>query len=179
MSQLCSVEDLDDFEKNDCYYPKGGIGAVGILKADHGITNFADGTQLQTAIDAGNLKIIKNIKAELPAPSPIEGENPLACGSETIVDGFEYTATWTDFNVNVVNDESYRKLNISQFSGLILWLCQEDQLRVVEKGVSFVGSLVIPKSNKEKQSYPVIAKWSQAVADEFPVLYEAPAGIFE
>ncbi len=179
MSQLCSVEDLDPFEKNDCYYPKGGIGAVGILKANHGITNFANGTQLQTAIDAGNLVIIKALKADLPEPSPVEGENPLACGSETIVDGFDYTVEWTDFNVNVINDESYRKLNLSQFTGLILWLCQEDQLRVAERGVSFNSRLVIPRSNKEKQSYLVTAKWSQSVADEFPVLHEAPAGIFE
>jgi hypothetical protein len=179
MSQDCSVEDLDDHEKNDCFYPKGGIGAAGILKENHGITDFANGTQLQAAIDAGTLKIIKGIKADLPEPSPVEGENPLACGSETIVDGFDYTVEWTDFNVNPTNDEFYRKLNISQFSGLILWLCQEDQLRVIEKGVSFNARLVIPRSNKEKQSYLSTAKWSQAVADTFPVLYEAPAGIFE
>jgi hypothetical protein len=178
MSQICSFEDLDDHEKNDCYYPKGGIGALGILKSGHGITDFANATQLQDAIDDGKLKIIKNIKAELPEPSPVEGENPLACGSETIVDGFDYTVEATDFNVNNVNDEFYRKLNLSQFAGLILYMCEEEQLRVVESGVNFNARLVIPRSNKEKQNYLVTAKWSQSVADEFPVLHEAPEGIF-
>jgi hypothetical protein len=178
MSQICSFEDLDDHEKNDCYYPKGGIGALGILKTGHEITDFSSQAQLQAAIDAGTLKIIKNIKAELPEPSPVEGENPLACGAETIVDGFDYTVEATDFNVNNVNDEFYRKLNLSQFAGLILYLCEEEQLRVVENGVNFNSRLVIPRSNKEKQNYLVTAKWSQSVADEFPVLHEAPEGIF-
>ncbi len=178
MSQICSFEDLDDHEKNDCYYPKGGIGALGILKTGHEITDFSSQAQLQAAIDAGTLKIIKNIKAELPEPSPVEGENPLACGAETIVDGFDYTVEVTDFNVNNVNDEFYRKLNLSQFAGLILYLCEEVQLRVVETGVNFNSRLVIPRSNKEKQNYLVTAKWSQSVADEFPVLHEAPEGIF-
>jgi hypothetical protein len=178
MSQICSFEDLDDHEKNDCYYPKGGIGGAGVLKSDHGILDFANATQSQAAIDDGNLKVIKNIKAELPEPSPVEGENPLACGAETIVDGFDYTVEATDFNVNNVNDEFYRKLNLSQFAGLILYLCEEEQLRVVETGVNFNSRLVIPRSNKEKQNYLVTAKWSQSVADEFPVLHEAPEGIF-
>jgi len=178
MSQICSFEDLDDHEKNDCYYQKGGIGALGILKTGHDITDFANGTQLQAAIDAGTLKIIKNIKAELPEPSPVEGENPLACGAETIVDGFDYTLETTDFNVNAVNDEFYRKLNLSQFAGLIFYMCEEEMLRVVETGVNFNSRLVIPKSNKEKQNYLVTAKWSQSVADSFPVLHEAPEGIF-
>ena len=179
MSQNCSFEDLDDHEKNDCYYPKGGIGALGILKEDHEITDFSNATQVQAAITAGTLKVIRNIKADLPEPSPVEGENPLACGSETIVDGFDYVVETTDFNVNATNDEFYRKLNLSQFSGLILYMCEEDQIRVIERGVNFVARLIIPRSNKEKQHYLVSAKWSQSVQEEFPVLYEAPTGIFE
>jgi hypothetical protein len=178
MSQICSFEDLDDHEQNDCYYPKGGISALGVLKADHGITDFANATQVQDAIDAGNLKIIRNIKADLPEPSAVEGENPLACGSETIVDGYDYTVETTDFNVNPTNDEFYRKLNLSQFTGLILYMCEEEQVRVIEQGVNFGARLVIPRSNKEKQHYLITAKWSQAVAEEFPVLHEAPEGIF-
>jgi hypothetical protein len=178
MSQNCEFEELDAHEQNDCYYPKGGISAAGILKSDHGITDYANAAQVGAAVSAGTLRIVSNIKADLPEPSPVEGENPLACGSETIVDGYDYTVEWTDFNVNVSNDEFYRKLNLSQFSGLILYMCEEDQIRVIENGVNFVARLVIPRSNKEKQHYLVTAKWSQSVQEEFPVLSEAPDGIF-
>ncbi len=178
MSTICTAEELDDHEANECYYPKGGISAIAILKSGHGITNFSDVTQTQAAITAGKYKIITPIKAELPAPSPVEGENPSACGSETIVDGFDYDIPFKDFNVNATNDEMYRQANLSQFSGVVLYMCAEDQIRVVEKGVNIVAGLVIPASNKEKQNYPVNIKWSQSVQDTFPVLHEAPAGIF-
>lgn len=174
----CSFEDLDDHEKNDCYYPKGGVGALGVLKSDHEITDFSNQAQLLAAIAAGTLKIIKNIKADLPEPAAVEGENPLACGSETITDGYDYTVEWTDFNINATNDEFYRKLNVSQFSGLILYFCEEHTIRVIEQTVSFNSRPVYPRSNKEKQHYLGTAKWSQSVAAEFPVLYEAPPAVF-
>ena len=179
MSQYCTFEELSDHEKNNCYYPKGGISGIGILKNGHGITDFSSPSQVQAAITAGTFKTILGIKAELPEPSPVEGENPIACGSETIVDGFDYTFEVQDFNVNAINDEFYRLLNISQFSGIVFYMCEEDQVRVVENAVSFNARLVIPRSNKEKQNYLVSAKWSQSVQEAFPVLYDAPAGIFE
>ncbi len=179
MSTYCTAEELSDHEKNDCYYPKGGISDVGILKTGSGITDYSNATQYETAITAGTLKLITGIKAELPEPSVVEGENPLACGSETIVDGNDYTLEVKDFNVNATNDEFYRLANISQFPGLIFNMCSEDQVRVVEAKISTNARLVIPISNKENQHYLVTFKWSQSVQEAFPVLYDAPAGIFE
>jgi hypothetical protein len=180
MSTICTVEDLDDHELLSCGYRKGGILAIGVLKADHGITDFEDAVETQAAITAGTLKIIKGIKGIYPAPSPIEGENPRACGSETILDGFDNTVTWKDFNVSALNDVFYAQLNRSAFTGLIIYYCQEQEIRVIEKEVTFVAlTPESPESNKEKQMYNVTAKWSTSVNDEFPVLYDAPAGIYE
>lgn len=178
MSHICSAEELDDHESNACYYPKGGISALAVLKTGHGITDFSNSNQTQTAIDAGNYKIQAPIKAELPASAPIEGENVTACGAQTIVDGFDYTITYKDFNVNAENDEHYRQLNISTFSGIVMYLCEEDAIRVVDRAVNFVSQLIIPVSNREKQYYQVTIKWSQSVQDPLPVLYDAPNGIF-
>lgn len=178
MSFDCTLEDLTDHEKNNCYYPKGGISAAAILLSGHGITDFSNATQTQEAIAAGKYKIITPIKAELPEPSPVEGENPSACGSETIVDGFDYTIEISDFNVNSANDEFYRLLNLSQFAGFVFYMCEEEQIRVIERGVNFVARPVIPLSNKEKQKYLITVKWSQAVQESFPVLYEVPVGVF-
>lgn len=174
----CTPEDLPEYEANLCYYPKGGISKVFPLKADNGISDFSNDTQVQASIDAGTMVIVGGLKGNLPEPSVVEGENPIACGSETIVDGYDYTFEWRDFNVNAGNDEFYRKLNQSQFSGFGMYLCEQNALRVIEKQVSFNSRLVIPESNKEKQYYLVTAKWSQDVADPFPVLYDAPVGIF-
>lgn len=176
---VCEFENLSDHEKLGCGYRKGGISAVGVLKEDHGITDFSDATEVQDAITAGDLKVVKGIKALYPAAAPIEGENPEACGSETILDGFDNTVTWNDFNVSATNDTFYEFLNQSNFSGLILFYCQEDEIRVITKKVSFTALPAQSTTNREKQFYAVTAKWTSSVEDTFPELYDAPAGIFE
>lgn len=177
MSTICTIEDLDPHEVLGCGYRKGGISAVGILKSGHGITDFESASQTQAAIDAGDLVIFKGVKGIFPAASPIEGENPTACGSDTILDGFDYTFTWKDFNVSNSNDLVYAQLNRSAFTGFVIYYCQEEELRVVEKSVTFVAlSPESPESNKEKQLYNITAKWSASVNDDFPTLYDAPAG---
>lgn len=187
---ICTPETLGTHEANECFYPKGGISKVAVLKTGHGITDFADDTQWDAAILAGTAKIITNIKAELPAASPVEGENPVACGSETIVDGYDYVLNLKDFNVSTIdkslvtpapnnaNDTFYNNLNRSQFAGVVLYFCEQDEIRAIEDRVSFNASLVIPMSNKEKQYYNVVVKWFQKVENDMPVLYNAPAGIF-
>ncbi len=180
MSTTCTVEDLDDHELINCGFRKGGILAVGVLKANHGITDWESATQAQDAIDAGTLKVIKGIKGIYPPASPIEGDNPRACGADTILDGFDNTFTWKDYNVSGLNDLFYAQLNRSAFTALALFYCQEQEIRVVEKSVTFVAlPAESPESNKEKQLYNITAKWSTSVNDEFPTLYDAPVGIYE
>jgi hypothetical protein len=179
MSYECQFEDLDEHEAQSCGYLKGGILAIGVLKSGHNITDFEDETQWQDAITAGTARIIKGIKGTFPAASPVEGENPIACGSETVTDGFDYIVTWKDFNVSSNNDLFYGQLNRSAFSGLAIYYCQDEKIRVVEKSVNFLAlNPESPESNKEKQMYNITAKWSAAVEDEFPTLYDAPTGIF-
>lgn len=180
MSNICTFQELTTHEQLNCGWRKGGISALGVLKADHGITDFSNATQTNDAITAGNLRIIKSIKGAFPAASPVEGENPVACGSETILDGFDFTTTWRDFNVTPDNNEFYRLLNNSEFSGLILYHCEDHELTVIERGVSFVAlPAQSPESNKEKRFYEVTAKWSASANDDFPTLIEdAPDGIY-
>ena len=189
---ICTYEELGTHEANGCVYPKGGISAYAVLKADAltTITDFTDETMWVTAILAGDAVVVTDIKAELPAASPAEGENPVACGSETILDGLEWTFSVKDFNVSTIdkslvppapnntNDEFYNILNRSQFSALVLYYCEQDEIRVIIDRVSFAAFLISPLSNKEKQYYQVTAKWYQSVNASMPVLYDAPLGIF-
>lgn len=172
-------EDLPDHQYNECNYPKGGISGIGVLLSGHGITDFSSAAEWQTAINNGLAKIIKKIKAELPEPSPVEGENVVACGSETILDGFDYEFTIQDYNVNSTNDLFYSALNKVKSGGITFYMCEEDMVRTVERQVTFVSRLFIPRSNKEKQHYLITAKWSQPVDTDFPALSLAPDGIFD
>lgn len=171
--------ELPEHEKVQCgAYKKGAIGTLGVLECDHSITDFTDTTQTNEAISTGKLTLIKGVKAEFPASSPIEGENPLACGASTILDGFDGVINFKDFNVTALNDSFYEALN-KRTTYLVIYYCQEEEIRVIEKKVTWaVTPAVSPESNKEKQMYPGTAKWSFGV-DEFPVLYTAPSGIYE
>lgn len=179
MSYTCSFEQLDPHEQISCGYKKGGISAMAVLKSGHGITDFSNATQVHAAITAGKLVIIGGIKGIVPDASPIEGENPVACGAETILDGFNLTTTWKDFNISNTNNEFYRQLNNSAFEGLVLYYCQQDEVEVISKSVTFVAlPPTSPESNKEKRFYNITAKYTKAVGDAFNHIYDAPVGIF-
>lgn len=179
MSYICSFEELDPHEKISCGYKKGGISAVAVLKKGHGITDYSNTTQVQAAINAGKFVIVDGIKGIVPEAAPIEGENPVACGAETILDGFNITTTWKDFNVSNNNNEFYRQLNNSAFEGLVLFYCQQNEIEVVEKKVTFAAlPATSPESNKEKRFYNITAKYTKAVGDAFNSIYDAPEGIF-
>lgn len=174
----CTFEELGTYEENNCYFPKGGAPDVFVLKEGHGIIDFSNPTQVQAAITAGDMVIMSAVKGALPEPSAVEGENPVACGSETVVDGFDYTYEIINMNVNETNDLFMAQLNQSKFSGLGWRLCDQHKVRVVEQTVSFNARLVQDVSNKVKDRYLITAKWYQGVQDPLPVMYNEPAGIF-
>ncbi len=174
----CTFEELGEYEENLCYFPKGGASAVFVLKEGHGITDFSNATQVNAAITSGDMVIMSKVKGSLGEPAAVEGENPVACGSETIVDGYDYTYETINMNVNATNDLFMAQLNQSQFSGFGWFLCEQDSVRVVQQTVSFNARLVQDVSNKIKDRYLVTTKWYQSVQDPLPVLYDAPAGVF-
>ena len=92
-------------------YDRGGISAIGILEADHTIVDYSNASQYTAAIAAGDLKVIKNIRGTVPDASPVEGDNPVGCGPDTILNGFNFTATWQDANTNSANVSFYSQLN--------------------------------------------------------------------
>jgi hypothetical protein len=174
------IEDLPEHQYNACLYRKGGITGFAPLFPNHGITDFSDKTQWEAAIANAKTRIVKKIKAEMPEPAAVEGENVVACGSDTIVDGYDYIIEIQDYNVNDSNDAFYAKLNtIVRTGGLAVYFCEEDEIRVTERNVTFNARLVVPMNNKEKQHYLITAKWSQSVQEAFPALYDAPEEIFD
>ena len=61
---------------------------------------------------------------------------------------------------------------------LVMYLCNEDQIRVVSKIVNTDSALVIPQTQKDKQYYDVEFTWYQDVKTAIPTLGDAPANIF-
>jgi len=170
--------DLPNHELVPCgVYPKGGISAIGILETDHTITDFTNAAQYTAAIANNSLNVIKNIRGNVPDPSPVEGDNPVGCGPDTILNGFNWTANWMDANVTSGNIDFYNQLN-TRTTFLIIYLCDEDTVMVVERAVNYIGFNTVPASNKELQMFNATARASLS-ANGLPLKYDAPAGIFE
>jgi hypothetical protein len=177
MSFVTCGADLPDHIEQDCNdFPKGGSPSLAILKPNHGITDFTSATQWQAAIDAGTVRVVNRVKAFMPEPSEVKSSNPVACGADEILDGFDWTFEWNDANVNVANDDFYSKLNINT-AAFAFYNCDTNKIRLVNENVTYSARPMFPASNKEYQQYHVIASWSTG-ADEFPVQYTAPTGIF-
>lgn len=161
-------------------YPKGGISAIGIALADSGLSgaDFSDEALVEAAITAGTFRVIKEIKADMPEPSEVMGDNPVAGGADQILDGFDYTLNIRDANVSASNDTFYPALNQSRGASLVLYFVHEENIRVIEKKVTFAMKPFYPAGTKEKQMYTGTAKWYADVSDAFPTEMAAPTGIF-
>lgn len=178
MSTVVDCAELPDHVQQTCnQYRKGGMSAIAVLNEDAAIADYTSATDWQDAIDAGDVKIIKKIKATWPAASPVEGENPVPCGADTILDGMDESLTWKDFNVNGANDIFYAELNLKQNARIAIFFCQENEIRVVESAVTFAALFTAPETSREKQMYSATAKWFNT-AGEYNSLFAAPAGIF-
>lgn len=177
MSTLSCNQAIPDHIEQDCDdYPKGGSPSLAVFYGNHGITDFSSASEWQTAINAGNARIINKIKLNMPEPSEVLVDNPVACGADQKLDGFDYEVQWIDANVNVYNDDFYKKLNVNTM-GLAFYNCDTNTLRVFDKNLTFSARPMFPASHKEHQSYNVTARVSTS-ADYFPTLVNAPTGIF-
>lgn len=178
MPALCDYNcaDLPEHEQVDCgEYLKGGINAFAYLECDHTITDFSDASQWVTNIAAGKAKIFGTIRGSFPEPAPVEGENPNACGAQTIVDNFDRTFDFKDYNVSDGNNSLYNAVN-RRNGYLVTYHCEDGIISVVEASTTWtVNGPIFPENNREKAMYHGIVKWTNY---DMPAIYTAPVGIF-
>ena len=163
-------------------YNRGGISAIGILEEDAfgtGATfataaDWSNGAKYATAIAANDLKIIKNIRGTVPDASPVDVDNPVGCGPQSLLAGFDFTATWMDANTTDGAIDFYNALN-KRVTGLILYLCGSNEVMVITLPVNYVCLPVnVPASNKELQMFNCTARASLG-PDQLPQKYPAPS----
>lgn len=177
MSFISCAELPDHLEQTCNNFKHGGFSSIAILKPNHGIIDFTNTAQWQSAINAGLVKIINQIKAEMPEPSEVTQDNPVGCGPESILDGFNNTITWLDANVNQGNNGFYNTLNISK-GQLVMFSCTEGEITVIEQTAYFIAKLIQPAARTAYQNYMVTASWTTTPETGIPSIYTAPANIF-
>lgn len=177
MSFISCAELPDHLEQNCSNFKHGGFSSVAVLKLGHPITDYTDASQWQSAISGGFVKIINQIKAQLVEASEVTVDNPVACGAEQILDGFNGQVSWMDANVNQGNIDFYKTLNIYK-GNVVLYSCTENEITVIEDTVSFIAKLIQPANRTELQSFSVVGNYTTNPEGGIPSIYTAPANIF-
>jgi len=182
MSQNCNYgcATLPTHQQVTCNdYAVGGISALAFIECDQTtLTDYTNGTQWTSAIANGSVKLVSDIKGEVPAASPVLIDNVTGCGAAQILIGMDNTATWQDSNVNGSNDDLYAKLNMRKYY-LAIFMCEEDQIRVSESPVDFQAvPVIVPNNSRAVQMYNVTASFFTKVGEIPFVLYDAPSGVF-
>lgn len=190
---FCSIEcsQLPPHEIVDCgAYKLGGISAAAIVfcDADLPATNAGWSTDdwYQDTADVNQLFRIAGIKGTVTSPAAVEVPNPIACGPENILVGFNWTCTWQDANATGYqsvgsgssngNTQFYCDLN-TQTTYLILYLCGSDEVMVITNPTNYRAALMVPDNDRALQMFEVTASAYIPVGDCIQK-YPAPPTFF-
>lgn len=177
MSSYSCFDNLPDYSENVCEINKlTGISAVAVIDNDYTFTDPTDAAEWQAAIAAGDVKIIKEIKATYPEAEAVTITNPRR-GTPDILTKFNHTLSVMDANVSSDNDDFYERMNLIGKFTIGIYYYEEDEIRMVEQPCRCVATPAKADEN-DVQQYVVTFNW-QSAPNEFPVLYTAPVGVFE
>jgi len=188
---FCSVNcaNLPEHENVTCgEYKLGGISAAAIVFCDaNGLdtpANFSDDAWYEAGAGT-EIFPIRGIKGTVASPAAVEVPNPIACGPENILVGFNWSCTWQDANATGAisgayptsgNTQFYCDLN-TQTTYLILYLCGSDEVLVVENPTNYRAALMVPDNDRALQMFEVTATAYIPVGDCIQK-YPAPPTFF-
>lgn len=173
----------------DCgAYKLGGISAAAIVFCDAELpataADWSTDTWYEDTVTAEQLFRIAGIKGTVASPAAVEVPNPIACGPENILVGFNWTCTWQDANATGYsstgpsngNTQFYCDLN-TQTTYLILYLCGSDEVMVITNPTNYRAALMVPDNDRALQMFEVTASAYIPVGDCIQK-YPAPPTFF-
>lgn len=173
----------------DCgAYKLGGISAAAIVFCDADLPanpgDWSTDTWYEDTVASDQLFRIAGIKGTVASPAAVEVPNPIACGPENILVGFNWTCTWQDANATGYsstgpsngNTQFYCDLN-TQTTYLILYLCGSDEVMVITNPTNYRAALMVPDNDRALQMFEVTASAYIPVGDCIQK-YPAPPTFF-
>jgi len=158
-------------------YKKGGFPSFAVVDKDSPIVgDWSNSSLWLSQIALGKISVANRVKMNIPDPSPQKIDNPVACGSQQILDGFDWKVEGVDGNVSTLNDSYYTTLN-KKDAYLVLWNKEESEILVIDKPVTFTCFKFAPPSNLEIQMYKIEGEFSSD-KDWFYTNYTQPTGVF-
>lgn len=188
---FCSIgcSELPPHEIVDCgAYKLGGISAAAIVFCDAELpataADWSTDDWYENTVTAEQLFRIAGIKGTVASPAAVEVPNPIACGPENILVGFNWSCTWQDANATGYsstgpsngNTQFYCDLN-TQTTYLILYLCGSDEVMVITNPTNYRAALMVPDNDRALQMFEVTASAYIPVGDCIQK-YPAPPTFF-
>ena len=192
---FCSIDcsALPSHEIVDCgAYKLGGISAAAIVFCDAELpatpADWSTDDWYDATVAADQLFRIAGIKGTVASPAAVEVPNPIACGPENILVGFNWSCTWQDANATGYydppgaepatngNTQFYCDLN-TQTTYLILYLCGSDEVMVITNPTNYRAALMVPDNDRALQMFEVTASAYIPVGDCIQK-YPAPPNFF-
>jgi len=159
-------------------FPLGGIDAILILHCGHSVTSASSESEIDAAITAGLATLITNIKATLPAASPVLVTPPVGCSTDKVAT-YDRTLTWQDGNISQVNNDNiYDPLaKGTPVDSVILYECAEDRVTWSrpDKIMRGTATRTIPDNDNEFQIYEASLSWRSL---SLGTIAAAPPNIF-
>lgn len=167
---------LGDHEKISCgNWKKGGSSALAIIEANYTVTDWTSKSDWDTDILAGKIHLLESIKVQIPEPAMVEGENPIGAGPDNILDSFDHTITFQDFNYTAANIDFYNALNERRFYVAVYHDVDGEVSVNVTYPCTAMVRTVTPLSKKEKRHFIGTIQWT---GKDLTPLYDAPIGVF-
>lgn len=178
MSFLTDCSPIPDHIEEQCNAGKmGGFPSFAVVDVDSTVVgDWANSTKWLAQIALGKIRVANRVKFNIPDPSPVKSDNLVACGSQQILDAFDWTLEGVDGNVSTYNDDFYTALNNNE-KYVVMWNADEAEIVVINKKTSFTATKIFPASNRERQHYKITGEWASD-KDWFPTSYTEPTGVF-
>lgn len=176
---LCNLDNIPGYVENPCgEYLLTGIVDLAIIAKSHQFTDFEDETQWATEIAAGRVVIMKNVKADYPAPAAIEADVPSNRSKTQKVTGYNHVINIQDGNVSASNDLFSAAMNgVETF--VVTYNEETDEILVNDVNtVTWLIGQASDDTANSWQMYTGTAKWFSKpnwAWKRFP----APVGVFD
>lgn len=175
MSALYCETELPAFDQDICHNEPSRIIAVAYLRTDHGISNFENAGQWQSAIDAGKVVVIKSVSGEEAEQSPkkIDGFGREKSRTTALAQTVNYEH---NFSGSPAQTNFYNALNYASDRYFAYYTAGKKLFVVSDATVDVNARRSIPKTLDDIIKWMVTVEWDSQV---MPVEMVGPESIFE
>ncbi len=172
--------DLVDYDAgNACATYKGGANQILFIKCSSTIDDTSTGAEIESAITAGDVILIENVKLNWDEPSAVTVDPLVGCMTETVA-AYDHTVTMIDRNVTAATIDWYNSANASTgftFGAAMIYECDAQRTTYIDVPLQMQGGRVFPDQNNALQNHAMTLTF-RSTKGAMPII-PTPDGIFD